>query len=232
MKKNQLLSSGILVFFLLVTLTSIAQNQTIDLSKKIALKISIKGADSIDKADLIGRQIEKLQLALFSYVDPTSGIGYFIVENNEKEIEIQSTVNSEQGYSITESQQINLTDELFIEMYMKRGGFQKNEFATNTPKIILLGSNNDLTNSLYLKAIVVWKSLYSISYNKSIGAAEHHPIFVNTGNPNNDNEMYNQEKQNWVNNYPNEVEQMTGRSFQDATNKVHPIDVNKMKSSN
>lgn len=232
MKKNQFVSSGILIFFLVVTSTAFSQNQTMDLSKKMAYKISIKGADNIDKVDLIGRQIEKLQLAIFSYIDPITGFGYFIVENNEKEVEIQSAVKSEQGYSVIESQKIDLTDELFLEMYMKRSGFKKNEFGINIPTEVVLGPNKELTKSLFCKAISIWEKYYLTTYNKSIGVADHHPIYVNTGNLDDDNFKFDQEKQNWVTNYPDEVEQMTGRSYKDATDKEHPKDIKKMKSSN
>lgn len=220
------------VFFSLQTLSLISQNQPIELSRKSVYKINIRGVESFDKADLLSRQIEKLQLAIFSYVDPITGFGYFIVENNEKEVEIQSTVNSENGCSVISSQKIDFTDELFLEMYMKRSGFNVNEFSTNIPIEVVLGPNKELTRNLFSQAIAIWKNNYLTTYNKSIGVAYHHPIFINTGDSDDDNLKFEQEKQNWLTNYPDEVEQMTGRSFKDATEKEHPNDIKKAKSSN
>lgn len=222
----------IAVFFSLQTLSLISQNQPAELSRKTVYKINIRGVECFDKADLLSRQIEKLQLAIFSYVDQITGFGYFIVENNEKEAEIRNTVNSENGCSIIESQKIDLTDELFLEMYMKRSGFNINEFSTNIPTEVVLGPNKELTRSLFCHAIAIWKNNYLTTYNKSIGVTDHHPIYINTGNSDDDNLKFEQEKQNWLTNYPDEVEKMTGRSFKDTTEKEHPNDIKKAKSSN
>ncbi|OFY26502.1 MAG: hypothetical protein A2275_10970 [Bacteroidetes bacterium RIFOXYA12_FULL_35_11] len=51
---------------------------------------------------------------------------------------------------------------------------------------------------------------------KSQIATEHYPVFKDTGNPQADHDRYEKDKQEWIKNYPEEVEIMTGRKISDA----------------
>jgi hypothetical protein len=53
--------------------------------------------------------------------------------------------------------------------------------------------------------------------------APHQPVFVDTGNPEADNAAYEQAKQEWIQNYPEEVEKVTGRSYKMATGIILPV---------
>lgn len=215
--------SLIILLFLEFYTTSV-QAQVLNFSNNNAYKIAMKGANNSVNADFVARQMEKSQFAIFSYVDPTTSTGYFVVENNSKVVEIQNFLNNEQGYSVIELQEIPLTDELFIEMYMKRSGVEKADFSKNEPKQITMGPNEELSTSLYLKASNVWKKLYSNAYhNKQQGLPEHYPVFVNTGNPELDNSTFDQAKQEWLKNYPKEAEYTTGILYQDDKAKQGKI---------
>lgn len=49
---------------------------------------------------------------------------------------------------------------------------------------------------------------------RSDGMPEHYPVYENTGNPDYDNSVYEQAKQEWIKNYPVEVELLTGRQYE------------------
>jgi hypothetical protein len=48
------------------------------------------------------------------------------------------------------------------------------------------------------------------------GMPEHFPVFQNTGAPETDNANFEREKKDWMRDYPLEVEQLTGRSYDDV----------------
>lgn len=223
----------ILILFVFISSTCFSQvGPVFNFEKNKAYKITIKGVDILLKADYIERQMEKLQLAIFSFVDPTTSMGYFIVDNLNKVQEIEKTLNNEKGFSFIGFEEIPLTEENFLEMYIKRGGVEKAEFSKNIPKQIVMGPYQELSSSLYLKALIVWEKEYKNVYNKLQGLPEHYPVFFNSGNPEYDNSKYGHAKEEWVKNYPDEVEQITGRSYKDATGKENPKDIEKRNSSN
>jgi len=51
------------------------------------------------------------------------------------------------------------------------------------------------------------------------GMPEHYPVFVDTGNPEYDNSVYDQAKQEWIKNYPEEVSKITGRKIDEFSNE-------------
>ncbi|OFY86486.1 MAG: hypothetical protein A3F72_14970 [Bacteroidetes bacterium RIFCSPLOWO2_12_FULL_35_15] len=223
----------LLILFVFISSTCFSQvGPVFNFEKNKAYKITMKGADNLVKADNIERQMEKLQLAIFSFVDPTTSMGYFIVDNLNKIQEIEKTLNNEKDFSFSSFEEIPLTEESFLEMYMKRGGFEKAEFSKNIPKQIVMGPYQELSSSLYLKALIVWEKKYKNAFNKLQGLPEHYPVFFNTGNPEYDNARYGQAKEDWIKNYPDEVEKITGRSYKDATGMEHSKDIEKKKSSN
>jgi hypothetical protein len=62
---------------------------------------------------------------------------------------------------------------------------------------------------------------------RSDGMPDHYPYYISTGNPEYDNSIYDQAKQEWIKNYPNEVELMTGRSYQNSTGLKNPNNTKK-----
>lgn len=212
MKKIKYLT---ILFAILVT-PSLSQAQIFDFWNNKAYKISIKGVENSTKANFISSQIEDKQLAVFSYIDPTSNAGYFIVNNFSKIKEIENEINNSSGYSFISANEVVFNKETFLEMYMKRSGFEKSQFSNNKPKEILMGENKDLTTNLYSKALEVWENYYSKAFDeKRNDLPEHYPVFVNTGNPENDSRMYEQAKQEWLKNYPEESQYSTGSPYQD-----------------
>ncbi len=170
-------------------------------------KIILKGADDFKKADEIGRQMEKMQLAVFSYVDPVNDIGYFIVDNFYKVHEIEKIINNIDGCSYISFEEIPLNEDNYLDMYMKRGGFENNEFSNNPPKKVIMGPYDELSNSLYKKAVSVWvkkypenKEMIEKYYIEKI--KNEAPKFVDTGNPEKDNQEYNKAKEKWLNENP------------------------------
>lgn len=223
----------LLILFVFISSTCFSQvGPVFNFEKNKAYKITLKGADNLVKADNIERQIEKLQLAIFSFVDPAISTGYFVVDNFNQLQGIKNTLNNEKGFSFIGFEEIPLTEEIFLEMYMKRCGFEKTEFSKNIPKQIVMGPYQELSSSLYLKALIVWEKEYKNAYNKLQGLPEHYPVFFNTDNPEYDNSKYDLAKKEWIKNYPDEVVQITGRSYKDATGKEDPKDIEKKNSSN
>lgn len=54
---------------------------------------------------------------------------------------------------------------------------------------------------------------------RSDGMPEHYPYYISTGNQEYDNSVYDQAKQEWIKNYPAEVEQLTGRKHSEFVNE-------------
>jgi len=150
----------LIILFVFISSTCFSQDIIFNFQKAQLYKITMEGANDFNKADNIGRTMEKMQLAIFSYVDPTTSTGYFIVDNFYKVHEIEKMINNKDGYSYTGSEEFQLTEDNFLEMYMKRGGYEPDEFSSQPPKKIIMGPFNELTNSLYNKANEIWDKKY------------------------------------------------------------------------
>jgi hypothetical protein len=212
LKNYSMKSLWILFFFLSATCFS-QQEPVFNFEKNKAYKIFLKGADDFKKADEIGRQMEKMQLAIFSYVDSVNGIGYFIVDNFYKVHEIEKMINNTDGYSYIGFEEIPLNGDNFLDMYMKRGGFENNEFSSNAPKKVMMGPFENLSKSLYKKAVSVWvqkypenKEMVEKYYIEKI--KNEVPKFVDTGNPEKDNQEYNKAKEKWINENPEKYDRI------------------------
>lgn len=154
----------ILIVLVFISSACIAQEPVFNFEKNKAYKITMKGADDFNKADNIARSSEKMQLAVFSYVDPTTSTGYFIVDNFYKVHEIEKMINNQDGYNYTGYEELQLTEDFFLDIYMKRGGFEPSEFSNQTPKKVQMGPFTELSNSLYTRAKKVWVNKYPESY--------------------------------------------------------------------
>lgn len=210
----------LLILFVFAITSSFSQGQVFDFWSNKAYKIAMKGASSFINAENISRQSEEMQIVVFSYVDPSTSTGYFIVSNFSKVQEIEKMINSDNGFSFIGYEEVTFNKDLFLEMYMKRGGYQKIQFSTNKPKEITMGLHKDLTTNLYTKALDVWEDFYGKGDGGKLnGVPQHYPVFVNTGNPENDNLKFEQAKQEWIKNYPEETEYSTGRPYEGVKNK-------------
>ncbi len=206
----------LLILFVLMSSTSFSQGgPSFNFEKNKAFKITMKGASDFAKADLVSRQMEKMQLAIFSVVDPQTSTGFFIVDNINKVQGIEKALNNLNGFSFVAFEEVSLTEDLFLEMYLKRGGFEKADYSKNKPKQIMMGPDVNLTNSLYRKAIDLWEKDYSKAYQNNLnGRPEHYPVFVSTGNPEKDSYSFELAKQEWIKNYPKEAESYSGIPYQ------------------
>lgn len=149
----------ILILLVFISSTCFSQEMAFNFEKNKAYKIAIKGANDFNKADYISRTMEKMQLSIFSYVDTTTSIGYFIVDNFYKVHEIEKMIN-EKGYTFNGSEEFQLTEDKFLEMYLKREGYEPAEFSSHPPKKIQMGPYNQLTMDLFNKANEIWGKKY------------------------------------------------------------------------
>lgn len=122
-------------------------------------KISMKGLSSPERADMIARTVEKMQIVIFSYFDPMTKKGYCIVDNFYKVHEIEKALNNN-GFIYYSYEEIPLNEDNFLEMYMKRSGIESKDFSTNPPKKYTMGPFNKLTDDLYNKALETWNKKY------------------------------------------------------------------------
>jgi hypothetical protein len=167
----------------------------------------MNGVNSFMKADLIARQMEKMQLAIFSYVDSANGIGLFIVDDLNKLPQIENMIPSIGGCSFVSSEEVPLSEDSFLEMYKKRGGSKDIGTVSVKPNLVTMGPYVDLTNQLFAKAIDVWDRKYSAAYkNISQGLPEHYPVMIKAGNSEFDASKFEQLKKEWMNNYPEEAQ--------------------------
>ncbi len=149
-----------LILLVFISSACIAQESGFNFEKNKAYKITMKGADDFNKADNIQRLMEKMKLSLFGYVDPATSTGYFVVDNFYKVHEIEKMIDNQEGYKYTGYEEIKLTEDFFLDIYMKRGGFESAEFTLNSPKRIQMGPFIQLTNDLFSKANEIWEKKY------------------------------------------------------------------------
>jgi hypothetical protein len=152
----------ILILLVFISSTCLSQEMIFNFEKNKVYKIKMEGANDFKKADHIARLMEKTTLSLFSYVDSTNGTGYFIVDNFYKVHEIEKMINNEKEIKFLSSEEIPLTEDLFIEMYMKRGGYESTQFSLQPPKKIVMGPFNGLSNSLFEKATEIWEKKFKV----------------------------------------------------------------------
>jgi hypothetical protein len=229
-----------IVFFLFVSTIGYSQSSDFNLSELKAFKTTIGNLSNQEQAIIIENTLEKILMSEFSFVDYSTKTGYFIIKNNNYIAAIEANINSLNNYTCSNSQEITLDENLFLEMYSKRGGMKNGDLKNQPPNYYFVNGNDKKTELLYQVAKEIWVKKYPESYNALYNSdnkgkeyvPEHYPVFVNTGNPENDNFIFDKAKQEWIKNYPDEVEQATGRSYRNATGIDHPRDVEKMKTSN
>lgn len=197
----------ILIFLLVVSGYCYAQQPVFNFEKNKLYKIKINGVENASDADMIARLTEKNLLSIFSYVDYTTGEGLFIVDNFYKVHEIEKIVNNQERFAYVSFEEMPLNNENFLSMYMKRGGFRTEDFASNPPKKIMMGPFTKLADDLYLKAEDLWVGFYPDKkemierfYIEKI--EKELPKFIDTGNPDDDNKKYIKAKEKWISENP------------------------------
>lgn len=151
----------LLIMLMLVSGYCYAQEPSFNFETNKLYKINISGADNVTIADEIERLIEKNLLCIFSDVDQLTSTGYFIVDNFYKVHEIEKMINNRDGLAYLSYEELPLTEDIFLEIYMKRGGYKPVEFPSYSPKKVQMGPFQKLTDELYLKAKEVWDKKYS-----------------------------------------------------------------------
>ena len=201
------------ILFLLSSGFCYAQEPVFNFETNKLYKISLLGVDNYEKADDIARTMEKNLLSIFSYVDHIEGNGYFIVDNFHKIHEIEKMIKNKEGYSFNGFEEMPLTEDNFIDIYMKRGGYEKAEFSQHPPKPIIMGPHNELSKKLYDKAASIWVKTYP----ENIEMIESYyiekikselPRFIDTGNPQKDNLNYTNAKDKWIKDNPEKYDRL------------------------
>jgi hypothetical protein len=214
----------ILILLLLVSGYCYSQQPVFNFEKDKLYKIKINGVENAKDADMIARMTEKNLISVFSYVDFTTGDGLFIVDNFYKVHEIEKLINNQERFAYVSFEEIPLTNDNFLNMYMKRGGFRDEDFSTNPPKKIMMGPFNGLTNDLYKKAESVWVELYpdkkELIESYYIEKLEKElPKFIDTGNPEKDNKKYLEAKDKWVKENPEKYQRYLKFKVEQNPNK-------------
>jgi len=150
----------LIIVLILFAETCFSQEMIFNFEKDKIYKINIDGATDFNKADNIARLMEKTKLSLFSYVDFNTSTGYFVVDNFYKVHEIEKMINNQNGYKYLGYEELQLTEDMFLDIYMKRSGYEPAEYPLDEPKKITMGPFNNLTNGLYSKALEIWKNKY------------------------------------------------------------------------
>ena len=138
-----------------------SQEPVFNFEKNKLYKINISGADNVTIADEIERTIEKNLLCIFSDVDQLTRTGYFIVDNFYKVHEIEKMINNKDGLSYMGYEEIPLTDDIFLEIYMKRGGYKPEEFSKYKPNKVQMGPFLKLTDDLFNKSMEIWNKKFN-----------------------------------------------------------------------
>ncbi len=210
---------SLIVFFLFVSTIGYSQNSDFNLADYKAFKTTISNMSNKEQSVFIENTMEKNLMAEFSYVDFSTGTGYFIIKNNNYIAAIEAIINSLNNYTCSNSQELALTDNLFLEMYTKRGGLKNEDLKNQPPNYFYVNGNQKKTELLYQIAKEKWIKKYPESYNSLYNSnseskeyiPEHYPVLINTGNPESDNAINAKAKQEWLKNFPEEYEQLRKR---------------------
>jgi hypothetical protein len=186
------------------------------LSEYKAFKTVIGNLSNKDQALIIENTMEKQLMAEFSWVDVSTGVGYFIIKNTNYIVAIESIINSLNNYTCSNSQEITLDENLFFNMYSNKGGLAMEELKNMPLNFVEVNGNRKKSEELYEKAKELWIKKYPEIYNNIYNSdkkseeyiPEHYPVFVKTGNPEYDNDVFAKAKQEWVKNYPEEFNKM------------------------
>lgn len=199
------------VCLLFVSTFSYSQNTNFNLTNYKTYSVVISNLKNQEQAIDIVKNAEKSLWSEFAWIDFKTGIGYFINNNSMQMSNITSLINSK-GLTCSNTKEINLDNNLFLEIYSQRSGIAKELIGKNIPNYINL-SNQFKSETFYGTAKEIWVKKYPESYdelhnynnyNKAY-IPEHYPKFINSGNLEYDSNMYAKAKQEWLKNYPEET---------------------------
>jgi len=206
--------------FFLLSIVAIAQNN-VNLKEYNCYKIVTNGVANVNISKIIGN-CEKSEKADFACFDKNSMSIFFILNKYQQINELIDFVNNAENIKLNNAIDINLTEEMFFDLYLKRSDSFNNE---KIPEDIVLGnkSNSDKFFQIVKQYWYKTKIDNNIKNNSTnINLPPHYPVFRDTGNPEYDKTFYETQKQEWIKNYPNEVEQVTGRSYKNSTGIDNP----------
>ena len=116
-----------------------------------------------NKADVLTRSTEKMKLAVFSFVEENTGKAYFFVNNNADQKELRQYL-TENGCHISDFEEIQPSNDIFLEIFMNRGGISTDKIPEQLPKYIQLGPNTELSKMLFNLANQIWEKKYPDKY--------------------------------------------------------------------
>lgn len=218
MKKNkQIIMRSLILLFLFITILGYSQSTKIYLADYKTYNIIISNLDNQNMADELAGTIQKSFLSEFAWIDYPSGKGYFIMEKNKPVSKIEAVIKNTNNYTFSNTQEIDLSDDLYLEIYTRKGRMEVSALSFQEPKYLMIENEN--TSALFFhNAKEIWIKNYPEAYNSVYHVKvnnnnkeyipEHYPKFINTGNPEQDNSVYAKSKQEWLKNYPEEVEQL------------------------
>ena len=220
---------NLFVCLLFVSTFSYSQNLNFNLTNYKTYKLVIGNLTNQEQATNIINNAEKSLLSEFAWVDFKTGIGYFINNKSMQISSITSLIKNSSGLTCSNTQEINLDNNLFLEIYSQRSGLIKESIKNKLPDYINLGDQKK-SEFFYQTAKEIWIKNYPENYNSlnnneeinKENIPEHYPVFINTGNFELDNSKFDNAKQEWIKNYPDEVEKMTQRSYQNSTGEKNP----------
>lgn len=212
---------SLIVFFLFVTTVGYSQSSEFNFNDYKAYKMTINNLPSSEQAMYLARLTEKNLLSEFTWIDYTAGMGYFIIKKENSCSEIEKLIGKTYNLTVSDSKELILNDDFFLNMYLQKGGIKGECVLNQPPNYVYLGKGNESKTELFYHiAKEIWVKKYPEYYNayytnnsEKKGSKEemprHYPIYVNTGNVEYDSSAYDKAKQEWIKNYPEEVEQLT-----------------------
>lgn len=153
-----------LTLCILFALNLKSQSTFFDLSAYKLFNYQINSTIDTKTADYLTLTSEKTDLSVFSFVDSHSGKAYFFVEKNCDKKELGLLLRNN-GCQISDFEEISPAEDIFLEIYMNRGGISTDEIPEHLPKFIQIGPNKELSNDLYNLAKKTWIKKYPEKYN-------------------------------------------------------------------
>ncbi|PKP04370.1 MAG: hypothetical protein CVU11_04910 [Bacteroidetes bacterium HGW-Bacteroidetes-6] len=140
----------ILIVFAFLIQTCFLFAQTIpDRTQWHTWKIHISGVDSPSKADYLSRSLEKMNLVLFSAFSYLDGNGFVVSSMLNIDNIISYTNNSGKGFYIDEFEIADLTDSLFLNIYLLRNNIMINNAFNQKLPYLRVGANSELSDLLF-----------------------------------------------------------------------------------
>lgn len=129
-------------------------------TKWLTWKVNVSGIDSLTRADYLSRGLEKMDLALFSAYSVPGGEGYIISSMPNIDNIVSYVNNWNRGFTINSYEKVDLTDSLFLTIYLLRRNIAKENMLDQELPFIKLGPKRELSALLYNIALNEWSRQY------------------------------------------------------------------------